>query len=61
MLNTEQQRAVQQTGSCLVVAGAGTGKTKTIVEKIAFLIKSGVTPDKILALTFSNPSNYYII
>ena len=54
MLNQEQQRAVEQTGPCLVIAGAGTGKTKTIVEKIAHIIRSGVTPDKILALTFSN-------
>ncbi len=55
MLNSEQLRAVERTtGPCLVIAGAGTGKTKTIVEKIAFLIRSGVEPAKILALTFSN-------
>jgi ATP-dependent DNA helicase UvrD/PcrA len=41
-------------GPCLVLAGAGTGKTKTIVTKIAYLVNKGVSEDKILCLTFSN-------
>lgn len=38
----------------LIVAGAGTGKTRTLISRLIFLIKSGVEPDKILALTFTN-------
>ncbi|MFA5406799.1 MAG: ATP-dependent DNA helicase [Candidatus Nanoarchaeia archaeon] len=42
-------------GPCFVKAGAGTGKTKTIVAKIAYLIqKEGLSEDRVLALTFSN-------
>jgi len=41
-------------GPCLVLAGAGTGKTKTIVAKIAYLVEKGVREDRILCLTFSN-------
>src|SRR3989338_10266789 len=53
-LNPAQKRAVEETqGPCLVIAGAGTGKTKTIVEKLAYLVKQGADPSRILALTFS--------
>ncbi len=41
-------------GPCLVLAGAGTGKTMTIVAKIAYLINNGVAEDRIICLTFSN-------
>jgi DNA helicase-2/ATP-dependent DNA helicase PcrA len=41
-------------GPCVILAGAGTGKTYTIVEKIKYLIESGVKADKIVCITFSN-------
>lgn len=54
-LNSEQQKAVQTTeGPLLIVAGAGAGKTKTLTERIVHIIKKGVEPEKILAITFTN-------
>lgn len=53
-LNKGQQQAVDAIdGPMLVVAGAGTGKTRVIVERVMRLISSGVKPDAILALTFT--------
>jgi DNA helicase-2/ATP-dependent DNA helicase PcrA len=54
-LNTAQKQAVLHTsGPLLIVAGAGTGKTKTIAHRIAHLIQTGTPPHKILAVTFTN-------
>jgi len=54
-LNESQLKAVIHPGGPLfVVAGAGTGKTKTLTSKIAYLILNGVDPRHILAVTFTN-------
>jgi DNA helicase II / ATP-dependent DNA helicase PcrA len=54
-LNPEQRAVVEQgNGPCLVLAGAGSGKTKTLVERVAYLLKEGVLPQEILLLTFTN-------
>ncbi|MFA5778007.1 MAG: UvrD-helicase domain-containing protein [Candidatus Paceibacterota bacterium] len=54
-LNNEQREAALHTkGPLLIVAGAGAGKTKTITHRIINLIKEGISPDKILAVTFTN-------
>ncbi|MFH2092598.1 MAG: ATP-dependent helicase [Pseudomonadota bacterium] len=54
-LSDPQQDAVNHTGSpALVVAGAGSGKTRTLAAKFSHLIKLGHDPKKILAITFTN-------
>lgn len=53
-LNAAQQRAINiNDGPVLVVAGAGTGKTRVVVERIERLIREGTDPQSILALTFT--------
>ena len=55
MLNEEQKKAIESNdSSLLIVAGAGTGKTRVLTEKIIFLLKQDVNEKEILALTFTN-------
>ncbi|MFH1454821.1 MAG: UvrD-helicase domain-containing protein [bacterium] len=54
-LNDRQKEAVlQKDGPILIIAGAGAGKTKTLAHRILHLIKEGVHPENILAITFTN-------
>ncbi|RME11445.1 MAG: ATP-dependent helicase, partial [Aquificota bacterium] len=55
-LNPSQERAVRHFGRpLLIVAGAGSGKTKTLAHKVEFLIREkGISPQRILAITFTN-------
>ncbi|MDI9355165.1 MAG: UvrD-helicase domain-containing protein [Cyanobium sp. MAG06] len=55
LLNNNQKEAVETIhGPLLILAGAGAGKTKTIVERVLHIIKSGVEPYNILCVTFTN-------
>lgn len=54
-LNKEQLKAVfHEKGPAIVLAGAGTGKTRVLIYRIIYLLSKGIAPDRILALTFTN-------
>jgi len=56
-LNPDQKKAVEYTsGQQMIIAGAGSGKTKVLTYKVAHLLKNGYKPESILALTFTNKS-----
>jgi DNA helicase-2/ATP-dependent DNA helicase PcrA len=54
-LNAEQLAVVREgDGACVVLAGAGSGKTRTVVYRVAWLLEHGVRPEEVLLLTFTN-------
>ena len=52
-LNERQREAVTSDGPVLVIAGAGTGKTRVLVYRVGYFIKKGIDPREILLLTFT--------
>lgn len=57
-LNEQQLAAVTAPpGASLVIAGAGSGKTRTLIYRVAYLLEQGIPPDRILLLTFTNKAS----
>jgi Superfamily I DNA and RNA helicases len=54
--DAQRAAAVHPDGPLLIVAGAGTGKTRTLVYRVAHLIERGIRPERILLLTFTRRS-----
>ena len=55
MLDNNPEEAIEKLGVCVILAGAGTGKTHTIVEKIKYLIQKNIyPPERVVCITFSN-------
>ena len=54
-LNSEQRQAASQIeGAVMIIAGAGSGKTRTLTYRVANLLEHGVSPYSIMVLTFTN-------